>query len=166
MEHVAATHPWLVALEQSALGTAMRQSIVLYPTVEVLHILGFALLVGSIAAFDLCVLGVAGRIALPPVAKITVPLAALGLGIAAPAGLLLFTTEATHIAVNPAFQAKLACIALGLLNAAIFRLGPWRNLAAWGLPGGVVPPGARAGAVVSLIAWLGAITGGRLIAYV
>ncbi len=49
MEHAAAEAPgWLLALEQSGLGRTMRTSFWLYPTVETLHILGFALLVGSI----------------------------------------------------------------------------------------------------------------------
>ena len=46
MLHTPATHPWLVALEQSGLGATMRQSLMVYPLVEILHILGFALLVG------------------------------------------------------------------------------------------------------------------------
>lgn len=165
MEHVASTHPWLVALEHSPLGAAMRQSVFLYPLVETVHILGFALLVGSIVGFDLRVLGLARRVPLEPVARLAVPLAALGLAIAIPAGFLLFATEATHIAVNPAFQAKLCLIALGLANVALFHVGPWRRLAEWGEAGGAAPASARVGAAVSIVAWAGAVTAGRLIAY-
>ena len=164
MEHAAA-HPWLMALEQSGLGIAMRQSILLYPLVETVHIVGLALLVGSIAVFDLRVLGVARRRPLVPVARIAVPLSALGFLVAAPTGLLLFTTEATHIAANPSFRVKLACIAVALANVGLFRLGPWRRIEEWGALGGVAPLSARLGAAVSLAAWLGAICGGRLIAY-
>jgi hypothetical protein len=165
VEHAAATHPWLVALEHSGLGAAMRQSLYLYPAVEIVHILGFALLVGSIVAFDLRVLGLGSRVPIEPVARLSVPLAALGLSIAIPAGFLLFATEATHIAVNPAFQAKLFLIALGLANVALFHLGPWRRLAEWGAAGRRPPASARLGAALSIVAWAGAITAGRLIAY-
>jgi hypothetical protein len=165
VEHTASHHPWLVALEQSALGAAMRESMALYPAVEILHILGFVLLVGSIAGLDLRLLGMTRRLPVSPFARHAVPLAMLGFFIAAPAGLLLFTTEATSIAVNPAFQAKLACIAIGLVNAGLFHLGPWRSMAHWGVVDGPVPAAARLGAVVSLLAWSGAIAGGRLIAY-
>jgi hypothetical protein len=170
MEHAAAgavaAYPWLVALEQSGVGAAMRRSALLYPLVETLHIIGFALLVGSIAAFDLRVLGLAGRASLVSIARITVPLATFGFFVAMPAGLLLFTTEATHIAANPAFQAKMACVAVGLANAALFRLRPWKRMEEWGGPAAGAPPAAKLGAAVSLLAWFGAICGGRLIAYV
>ncbi|WP_341913611.1 hypothetical protein [Ferrovibrio terrae] len=167
MEHAASAHPWLVGLEQSGLGAAMRQSMVLYPAVEVVHILGFVLLVGSIIGFDLRLLGLTRLLPVAPFAHHAVPLAMLGFFIAAPSGFLLFTTEATSIAVNPAFQVKLACVAIGLLNAAVFHLGPWRSMTRHGddMAGGAVPAIARVSAAVSLLAWCGAIIGGRLIAY-
>jgi hypothetical protein len=162
MEHTGPdAHPWLVALEQSGLGVAMRQSLLLYPAVEILHIFGFVLLVGSIVGFDLRMLGLAARLPVAPFARHAVPLAMLGFCLAAPMGLLLFATEATSIAANTAFRFKLICIAIGLLNAAAFHLGPWRSL----LQRGEVTMAAKLGAVVSLLAWSGAIIGGRLIAY-
>jgi hypothetical protein len=161
LEHAASTLPLIVALEHSALGATMRQSVFLYPAVETLHIVGLALLVGAIAVFDLRVLGAFAGTALPAVAGATLPVAIAGFVLAVPMGLLLFTTEATHIAVNPAFQAKLAFISLGLANAGIFRLVAWRHV----LAGGGTTAAARIGAGISLLAWLGAIAGGRLIAY-
>ena len=47
------------ALEGSALGLAMRQWLYLYPAVETIHIIGIALLFGSIAVLDLRLLGLA-----------------------------------------------------------------------------------------------------------
>ena len=47
----------LAAIERSALATAMRQELWLYPAVEILHIVGFVILVGSIAMLDLRLLG-------------------------------------------------------------------------------------------------------------
>ncbi len=44
-------------IESSALALAMRQSTWLYPAVETVHIVGLALLVGSIAVLDLRLLG-------------------------------------------------------------------------------------------------------------
>lgn len=164
MEHPPSAHPWLVTLEHSALGEAMRSSLLLYPAVEVLHILGFVLLAGSIIGFDLRLLGVTRHLAVAPFAHHAVPLAMLGFLVAAPTGFLLFSTEATSIALNPAFQAKLVCVAIGLANAALFHLGPWRNMELWGATS-YVPPAARLGALLSLLAWCGAIIGGRLIAY-
>ena len=44
-------------IESTALGLAMRQSTWLYPAVETAHIIGLALLFGSIAVLDLRLLG-------------------------------------------------------------------------------------------------------------
>ena len=44
-------------IESTALGMAMRQSMWMYPVVETVHLVGIALLVGSIAVFDLRLLG-------------------------------------------------------------------------------------------------------------
>jgi hypothetical protein len=50
------------AIEMSALGVAMRQSLWLYPIVEIVHLTGIALLVGSIAMLDLRLLGLSNSV--------------------------------------------------------------------------------------------------------
>ena len=50
------------AIEMSALGVAMRQSLWLYPIVEIVHLAGIALLFGSIAILDLRLLGLSRAI--------------------------------------------------------------------------------------------------------
>ena len=50
MLHEAA--PFLVALEQSGLGAAIRQSAWAYPAANVGHILALTLFAGSVAAMD------------------------------------------------------------------------------------------------------------------
>lgn len=144
-EHGAAAGPaWAAALEASGLGRAMRESLALYPAVEIAHILGFALLVGAIASFDIPL--IAGRE--PP--AIAQRVAAAGLALAAPAGLLLFAAEATAYLHNPVFLAKLALIALALANVALFHFAR--------------TPRRLAGAA-SLALWFCVLACGRLIAY-
>ena len=75
MDYAPSTHPLLVALEQSAMGAAMRQSLVLYPAAEILHIIGLAILVGSIVGFDLRLLGLSRALPLAVFARHSVPLA-------------------------------------------------------------------------------------------
>ena len=60
---------WTGWLEATAAATAMRQSLWLYPIVEILHIIGFVILVGSILALDLRLLGLGRAIAIPPMAR-------------------------------------------------------------------------------------------------
>ena len=63
MEHQADPSIFLT-LQESALGHLMRSSPALYPAVEILHIIGFVVLVGSILALDLRLLGLGRTIAI------------------------------------------------------------------------------------------------------
>ena len=151
-----------LALQESALGHIMRSSPVLYPAAEILHIIGFVLLVGSIIALDLRLLGIGRAIAIQPLARLLLPLSRIGFVIAIGMGFLLFSADAAHVVRNPAFQAKLLLIAAALVNILVAHAGPWRRLAGWN---GAAPAGAKATAFASLLLWLSALTAGRLIAY-
>jgi hypothetical protein len=161
VEHQPATSIFL-ALQESALGHVMRSSPALYPAVEILHILGFVVLVGSILALDLRLLGLGNAIPIQSMAHLLLPLSRLGFLLAISMGLLLFSADAAHVVRNPAFQAKLLLIATALVNIVIAHAGPWRHVAHWRID---APSGAKITAFVSLLLWLSAICAGRLIAY-
>lgn len=160
--HGASAPDWLLALERSGLGEVMRQSVWLYPTANVLHVLAVGVLIGSILAFDLRLLGLGRRADVAPLASLLLPAAAVGVGMAVATGFLLFTADATAVAANSVFPIKLALIALGLVNVAAFHLRLGRGIDRWN---GWVPASARVSAAVSLAAWFGTATAGRLIAY-
>jgi hypothetical protein len=151
-----------LALQESALGHAMRGSPALYPAVEILHIIGFVVLVGSVLALDLRVLGWGRAIPIQPMAQLLLPLSRFGFLLAIGMGFLLFSADASHVVRNPAFQAKLLLIAAALVNIVIAHAGPWRRIALWGTD---APRGARVTALVSVLLWLGVVCAGRLIAY-
>jgi hypothetical protein len=161
VEHEPAPAIFL-ALQESALGHLMRGSPVLYPAVEILHIIGFVLLAGSIVALDLRLLGLGRAIAIQPMAQLLLPLSRVGFVIAVVMGFLLFSADAAHVVRNPAFQAKVLLIAAALVNVVVAHAGPWRRMLLWH---GDAPGGARLAALASLLLWLGAICAGRLIAY-
>jgi hypothetical protein len=94
---------WLEALERSALGTAMRDSNWLYPAAETVHLLGLATLVGCAVAFDLRLLGVCRHLPARATARHLLTCARLGFAVAAISGFLLFTSDATAVAADPAF---------------------------------------------------------------
>jgi hypothetical protein len=150
----------LTLLEHSALGHASRQSAWLFTISNVLHVLGAAFVVGGIGVFDLKVLRDGGRGA-AAVGRIAVPLAAVGLAVQVPTGLVLLSVEATKLGINPAFYAKLAFIAVGLANLILLhrRVGS-------AMRGDDLPAGATAFAVVSFAAWILTLIAGRMIAYV
>jgi len=154
----------LIALEQSALGAAIRQSVWAYPVANVGHIVALTLFAGSVAIMDLQLLG---AFAATPPAAIVRPariMAMLGLGLMALTGFMLFAAEASHVAMNRVFQVKAGLITLGILNALLIA-GP--ALSALGATGAnmVVPARARAAAALSLAIWISVTACGRLIAY-
>ncbi len=145
-------------LEQSGLGQAARGSVWLYPAANLGHVLGAALLVGAIVAFDLWLLR--RRPGIGTVARAALPVAAAGLALQFVTGAVLFAAEAVALAGNPAFQAKAAALLLGLANLALFhwRFGHVRHAEH-------APSGARPLAAVSLASWITVLLAGRTIAY-
>jgi hypothetical protein len=155
---------WLAWLEATSVAGAVRGSSWLYPALETVHILGLALLVGAAWTWDLRLLGVGRGVAVSELARLALPAARAGFGVAAASGALLFASDAVATAANPAFRAKLLLVALAAANAALFHRA-YPSTSAWdrGVP---APPRARAAAVLSLLLWSLAATAGRLIAYV
>jgi hypothetical protein len=156
--------PWLTWIERSALGTTLREDPWLYPGVEIAHILFFVILVGAAAMFDLRLLGLSPTVPVRALADHLLPWARVGLGLAAPTGVLLFIADATSLAVNPAFQVKLVLIVLAILNTVVFHRWTARSLASWDVAR-PTPLGAKLAGIASLVLWTGVVAGGRLIAY-
>ena len=155
---------WLVWLETTRVAAAMREWLWLYPAVEIVHILGFVLLVGAAFLFDLRLLGLSRQLPVSGMAVHLLRWARLSLVLVVPSGLLMFAAHATEMADNPAFQLKLVFIGAAGLNAAIFHRIPFRSVGDWDTEM-ASPFLARGAAVVSLVSWTGAITCGRLLAY-
>jgi hypothetical protein len=155
---------WAVWLETSGLAVAMRQWLWLYPAVEIVHIVGFVVLVGAAFMFDLRLLGLSRALAVSAMAGHLLRWARLALVLVVPSGVLMFMAHATEMLDNPAFQLKLSLIAAAFLNAGIFHRWPFRAVGDWDteLP---APPAARAAGVLSLLLWTGVIACGRLLAY-
>jgi len=153
-----------VALEQSGLGAAIRQSPWLFPVANVGHILALALFAGAIAIMDVRLLG--GLAATTPAHLLmrarSVAIAAFILQLAT--GFILFTAEASHLILNPVFQVKLALIAAGLVNLAIFEFGVKRSVVKLS-PGVTMPASAKTAGLVSIAIWLAVAACGRSIAY-
>ena len=154
----------LVWVEQTALATAMRQELWLYPAVEILHIWGFVVLVGSIAMLDLRLLGLSPRVSVQQLSRHLLPWTGGALFVIVPTGLLMFIAHAGEFISNRAFVLKLALIFAAGINAVVFHVGPFRSVVVW--DGGVsTPVAAKLHAALSLLIWMGVIACGRLLAY-
>jgi hypothetical protein len=154
----------LAALEASQLARAMRGSTWMYPIVEIVHIVGIVLLVGSVAMFDLRVLGFARALPLRALGRHLLPWSVASLALVVPAGLMMFSAHPHDFVDNKVFQLKLSLIGVAGLNALLFHKGVYRSVESWnaGLP---APPLARAHALASLAIWIAVISCGRLLAY-
>lgn len=155
---------WLVWLETSAVAVAMRQWLWLYPIVEIIHIVGFVVLVGAAIMFDLRLLGVSRALPVTGMERHLLRAARLSLLLVVPSGLLMFVAHATEMADNPAFRLKLVLLLAAAVNAGVFHRAPLRSVTQWDRHARA-PFAARVAAALSLVLWIGVITCGRLLAY-
>lgn len=155
---------WLDAIASSSIGLAMRSELWLYPMVEVVHIVGFAVLVGSVLMFDARVLGLSKDIPMTALARHLLRWGVAALLLIVPAGLLMFSAHPHDFASNGVFILKLSLIGVAGLNAALFHLGVYRSVSRWNT-GVAAPAAARIQAALSMALWIAVVLCGRLLAY-
>jgi hypothetical protein len=154
----------LGVLESMARAVAMRQELWLYPAVEIVHIAGLAVLVGSILVLDMRLLGFSRSISVSALTRHVLPWSVAAFMLIVPSGLLMFTAHASDFLTNRAFQLKLLLIMFAGINAALFHVGTYRTVALWDRD--AAPPArARLHAAASLLLWFSVISCGRLLAY-
>ena len=155
---------FLVWMEETAIATWVRESpsIWAYATVLTLHTLGLAFLVGLNLAIDLRILGLVKRMPLAPLEKMY-PIMWAAFWVNAVSGTLLFMADATVKAVQTVFIIKMIFIALAVVNMYLLRSRVFRDP---GLDKRPLPMNSRVLALTSLLLWAGAITAGRLLAYI
>ncbi len=142
----------------------MRQWLWLYPSVEIVHIVGIAILFGSIAVLDLRLLGLSRSVSARRLAAHVLPWTAGAFVLIVPSGLMMFSAHASDFIASGVFPLKMGLILLAGVNAAVFHMGVFRTVQAWDV-GAAPPAAARAAAALSLAAWVGVIACGRLLAY-
>ena len=150
-------------LESSDLAVYIRQSTLLFPIIEIVHIVGFIFLTGCAFLFDLRLLGVSSKLPVSQVADYVLPWSRRSLWLVVPSGLLLFVSQAKSLSTNSVFGLKLVLIGIALANAGFFHAFSYKTVSGW--PANAVPPAAKIAAVISLGAWISVIVCGRLIAY-
>ncbi|MGL6110832.1 MAG: hypothetical protein ACRC2B_12130 [Rubrivivax sp.] len=127
-----------------------------YPALEVLHIVGIALLLGNLVLFELRVWGFGPELPLAALARLALRLSLAGFGLIAASGLLMFAGQPAELLANRSFVVKIGLVLLAGLNAAWFHArGSLQRL----------DRSARVQTVVSMGLWLAVIICGRWIAY-
>jgi len=151
-------------IEASAFAQAMRQWLWLYPSVEIVHLVGIAVLVGSIAVLDLRLLGISRSLSVRRLGAHLLPWTLASFALIVPSGFAMFVAHASDLISNPVFALKLSLVGLAGANAAVFHTGVFRSAVNWDVD--VLPPlAARAAGAASLLIWVSVIACGRLLAY-
>ncbi len=150
-------------VQASGLAQAIAQSSWAFPTIETVHVLAIAMVVGSIAAVDLRLLNVAwrGRPA-GEVASEILPWTWVCFTVAAIAGALMFISAASKYAVDLPFQLKMLLLVLAGANMLIFHFFGYRDVKSWT---GDTSRTAKVAAALSLAFWLGVVVCGRLVSF-
>jgi len=127
-----------------------------YPVTECVHVASMALSVGCIGLVDLRMLGMGiPSASAAELVRETECWTILGLFLAISSGLLIFSTDPSHIIVNGSFQFKMAVLMAGL----IFNYTIHRKVALSGSAAGPVV------ACLSLALWIAPIAAGIFIAF-
>jgi uncharacterized protein DUF6644 len=162
MSDVPAIIQWM---QNSDIGTGIRESIWLFPVVEATHVLTLALSVGVLIWFDLRLMGWGMKHQpISQVHKQVMPYAFVGFAIMFITGVLLFWSEAQKCYLSGFFRAKVLFLVLAALNAGYFELSTKKTIEQWDkYP--VPPTKARMAGLVSIISWAAVIIAGRATAY-
>lgn len=132
------THPWA------------------YPLLEVMHILGIALLLGSLVLFELRLWGLARELPLQSLARLALRVTLLGFALAAVSGSLMLASQWDELQGNRALITKMVLLMLAGLNAAAFHARGGLDKA---------DRTARLQTALSLGLWVLVVVCGRFIAY-
>ena len=151
-------------LENTSVAIWVGESLWAYPFMLSLHGIGLAVVVGIFSMRDMRLLGMFKG--LKPSAFLSLSkLAWIGFIINAISGTFLFTSQATTFVQSTPFLLKIACIAVGMIVAAMIQ-SRLRGELADGGPEAVINGSTKLIALFSLSLWSAAIITGRLIAYI
>jgi hypothetical protein len=153
--------PFFQWCETTLVGHTIRDSLWLFPVIEALHLVAFAVLGGTVLIVDLRLLGFLFRE--QPVARLAdnvFPWQRGSLAVALSSGVLLFFSESMKLYYSDPFWVKIACLALAIAFHFTVRLR-----VAMAEEGTMRPLFRRLAALVSLALWSGVAWGGRWIGF-
>ena len=155
--------------EDSGIATAIRESDTLFPFIESVHVVAICLVVGTILALDMRLLGLASvERPVSRLARAILPVTWGAFAIAATSGFLLFISNAGKYLANGYFDAKIILIGAAGLNMIVFHaisakhmardMPQWESEARPPLP-------ARIAGGLSILLWIAVVACGRWIGF-
>lgn len=158
-------HAFISYVENSALADTIRENDTLFPLIESVHVVAICLVVGSILAVDLRLLGFASiNRSVTRVASGILPLTWVAFVLAVVSGSLLFISNATKYLQNGFFDAKMCLIVAAGLNMAIFQFRSVNDLPSWENETRL-PAKARLAGGLSILLWIAVVACGRWIGF-
>jgi hypothetical protein len=147
--------------DSSAVGEAIRASTWLFPVIEVLHLLGLAVIGGAVLLVDMRLLGLGLRHQpVSQIARDAQPWLIGSLLVMLTSGSLLFTSEAVKCYYHDAFWVKMTSLFLAIMFTFTIR-----RKVAMAEPGRVRPLWSKLVALLSVALWSGVGIGGRWIGF-
>jgi hypothetical protein len=150
---------WAAAIEATRLGIAIRQSTWMFAAMEVVHLFGLTLVLGTVLVVNLRVFGFGLRqLSVADLVSETRPWNGVGLALSIGSGVLLVVSEAVKLAGSPPFAVKMALFATAVVYTGLVHRRVVRHADASGQWG-------KASAVLTLALWFGVALAGRAIAF-
>ncbi len=147
----------LEALNQSAPIVWLKTNPYAYPSLEILHIVGIALVFGTLWIVDMRIFGLMRSFEVNQLAKHVIPWTIAGFLLVAFTGFTMFVSRAGELINNPAFVVKMCLIFAAGINAAVLHARGAIDATT------VITKGQ---ALLSILIWVAVIACGRWIAYV
>jgi hypothetical protein len=152
-------------LQETGLAVRIRDSLFVFPLLESAHVIGLALVFGTIAVIDLRLLGIAStERSFQRMASDIMKWTWAAFALTALTGSLMFMTNAVVYFHNFYFRTKIALLVLAGLNMLVFELTAGRTIHRWDQAPSA-PPIGRAVATLSLVLWIAVIFAGRIIGF-
>ena len=152
-------------LEATGVATRIRDSLYIFPFLESIHVIGLALVFGTIVLIDLRLLGVASsNRSFERMAADILRWTWAAFALTALTGALMFITNAAVYYHNFYFRTKMLLLLLSGVNMFAVEMTARRQVHRWDKSPSA-PPMGKAVAVLSLAIWIGVIFAGRMIGF-
>ena len=156
---------FFASIEASPIATAIKESEWMFQTIETVHVLALALVVGSISMLDLRLFGHSSHRGVKELSKEVLPWTWVAFAMAVASGSLMFMSAAVKYSSMVQFQVKMGLIVLAGINMLVFHFFTYRGVENWNLDT-TTPLGAKIAAGLSLFLWVGVVTFGRWVGFV
>ncbi len=158
-------YSFLYWLEGTGIAYWMTTSWFAFPFIEAFHVIGLALVFGTVAIVDLRLLGVPStKRPFTEIAAEALRWTWLGFAISVITGLMMFVEKASTYFDNNAFRIKMILLLLAGINMIIFELLIVKTVKNWDV-NTRVPLAAKIAGSLSLLFWTGVIIFGRQIGF-